>query len=122
MQFYQLAAEDGLQEAGIACGWSGRRINTEIAVIYVDLVGLEYASHICIVLYCMLFQGQQLHDIQHVVDTVLQGGESSQLRNSIRVEDMQDIMCFQIREAAIVFQQAVGNRLAHVGQLYAINE
>ena len=122
LNLYQLATKDGLQESGVASLGLNRGIELEIPVVHFCSPRFKDARNIGVVLDGMLFERQQLGNIQHVVDTMLNGWIPTHLGDRHGSEEVQDIPSGEVAVIAIIQQKAVGKRLAEVVYADAIND
>ena len=83
--------------------------------------GFEDSRDVGVILNSMLFESQQLSNIQHVVDTVLNGRIPPHLGDRHGSEEVQDIPSGEVAMVAVIQQKTVGKRLAEVVYADAIN-
>ena len=115
LQRDELPAHDLLQRPRLALLAVGRLADGEVAVLVeFAALGLENAGHVRVVFDRVLFQGQQLHLVEEVIDRVLQGRGLADRARVFRLEDVEHQMRGHVFAATVIEEHAVESRCAKV--------
>ena len=115
LQRDELPAHDLLQRPRLALLAVGRLADGEVAVLVeFAALGLENAGHVRVVFDRVLFQGQQLHLVEEVIDRVLQGRCLADRARVFRLEDVEHQMRGHVFAATVIEEHAVESRCAKI--------
>jgi len=105
----ELAANNPL-ECGWIAGLRARRSTTKRKIpVLGDLAPCRFedAGHVGIVFDRVLFEREEFHFVEHVIDRVLDRGGIANRRSRFRLENMKDAGCGQIAVRAVVQKHAL---------------